>query len=873
MLNNLGLGLVFTAHDLASGHVARLERNFLSLEDSVTGGGDRIRAAFKQLGTGASIFFAGVATLAGAFALTSKAAEFEQAIAVVGAVSEASKEDVEALENAALRMGIETQYAPTEATKGLEELAQAGFNARQSIALLRPVLDLAAGSLGKLTPESAAGVAVQALRAFRIPADDAAEAVDHMLKAANVFSMNAGELPLALGHAADGANVLQQSLEETLTTFGLVHNIVPGVERAATAVSVAMERMADPRTQQMLQGLGVATADATGKFLPFLDIIKQLAPRLDAMTQKDRAAFLLKAFGHHALAGIGDILTQLSGGVTTTTGAILRGAEAVDYLRGQIQSATGAASKFSGALLNTLAGQEKLLHGSIETLEIILGKSFAQVFRPIVEGVLGALNAVLEVIQATPKPIKRVLATLAVGVGAFLTLVGGVLAAKGAIAILAMGLEILGVSLGAIAETIGVAVAAVAVLGVVVAGLKVAWDKNLGGIADRVQRVGEIIRLFFQGVSQLIEQGGFSGALREELNKAENAGLKEFLVQVWMTWYRLEKFWTGLKEGFTGVLEAAWPVFQDLSEAFDDLATEIAMILGGITGSAAALPSEQFRDFGRSVGEALAWIAEKGAQLLAGVLRLGSGLVSGTRESFGWISTATRELGDALGLLGDAWRELTGANKDSSAAMEASTDGLKTVGRVIVDVLGGALAAVIWLFAGLADVIRWVIVIATKLKNFFVGVADFVTDLGNAIVWFFTEALPDALSAGAGAIGRILGTTGDAIASMFGLRPDGETSHGSAGASGVAVPLPQNTRMLLGMAPPSASMPAAMSVRGGAEQSASLESLLAATRAAPPPPAPPVTVNLKVDGETLASVQTKAVTDVATRSFSPVPVY
>src|SRR5690349_21421556 len=115
MLNNLGLGLVFTAQDLASGGILRLERTFLSMESSITGGADRIRGAFKQVSLGLSIFAVGAATLAGSFALTNKAAEFEQAIASVGAVSNASAADVQALEDAALKMGILTQYAPTEA--------------------------------------------------------------------------------------------------------------------------------------------------------------------------------------------------------------------------------------------------------------------------------------------------------------------------------------------------------------------------------------------------------------------------------------------------------------------------------------------------------------------------------------------------------------------------------------------------------------------------------------------------------------------------------------------------------------------------------------------------------------------------------------
>ena len=51
------------------------------------------------------------------------------------------------LHDAAIDAGIATQFSPTEATVGLKELAQAGFNAQESMKLLIPVLDLAGGSL------------------------------------------------------------------------------------------------------------------------------------------------------------------------------------------------------------------------------------------------------------------------------------------------------------------------------------------------------------------------------------------------------------------------------------------------------------------------------------------------------------------------------------------------------------------------------------------------------------------------------------------------------------------------------------------------------------------------------------------------------
>jgi TP901 family phage tail tape measure protein len=434
MLNNLGLGFVFTARDLASAKMSAFEKRFSSLDDRVTGGTERITGSFRQLGIGLGIFTAGAATVAGAFALADAAGKFEQSVAAVAAVSGASAKELEQLKNAAIDAGIETQFSPTEATVGLRELAQAGYNAQESIKLLRPVLDLAAGSLGELTPQAAAGLAAQAMKAFGISMDDAGISVDRMLQAVNVFALNASELSLALGTASRGAQSLHQSLSETLIALGLVKNVIPGVERASTAVAVAMEGLADPKTQQELRGLGVAVVDNKGSFRQFLDVLGDMAPALDRMTEAQRSAFLLKTFGREALGGFNAILTQITTGIRTNTGETLKGADAIAYLRKQFENAGGTAAQFRDKMLDTFAGQRQLLRGSMETLAIVVGEPFAQVLKPVVTAVVDALNAVLKVIRSMPMGVKKAFAGFVVAAGAIVALIGAVITAKAAAA-------------------------------------------------------------------------------------------------------------------------------------------------------------------------------------------------------------------------------------------------------------------------------------------------------------------------------------------------------------------------------------------------------------------------------------------------------
>ena len=221
-LNNLGLGFVFTARDLASGAIGNLERNFMSLDRRVGLGTENIQSSFQQLGVGLAVFTAGAATVGAAFSLANAAGRFEQAVASAGAIAGATAEELTRLHDAAIEAGLATQFSPTQATQALQDLAAAGFNVTESVRLLNPVLDLAAGSLGQLTPSQAAGLASQAMKAFGLSIDEASISVDRMLQAVNVFALDASELPLALGTASRGAQALHQSLSETLISLGLV---------------------------------------------------------------------------------------------------------------------------------------------------------------------------------------------------------------------------------------------------------------------------------------------------------------------------------------------------------------------------------------------------------------------------------------------------------------------------------------------------------------------------------------------------------------------------------------------------------------------------------------------------------------------------
>ncbi|MBU8900625.1 phage tail tape measure protein, partial [Corallococcus sp. M34] len=710
MLNNFGMGFVFTARDLASDTFQGVERNFTSLDRRVGLGTARIEGAFQRLGVGMALVSAGAVTIGASLSLANAAGEFGQAVAGVAAVSGASAEELRQLRDAALQASLATQFTPTESVLGLRELTQAGYTAAEAMKLLQPVLDLAGGSLGELTPQGAAGLASQAMKAFGLSIDKASLSVDQMLQAVNVFALNANELPLALGTAARGAQALNQKLPEALIALGLVKNVVPGVERASTAVAVSMERMADPEVQQQLRGVGVAVTDAGGNFRSFLGILDELSPALERMTAAQRSAFLLKTFGREALGGVNAILTQLTGGVRKQTGEVVRGGAALEYLRDEFKHAGGTAEQFRQQMLDTYEGQKKLLAGRMEALAVVLGEPFDAGLKPLVTLVADAVKGVLGVFEALPSPVKRALAAFTLAAGSVIALVGAVVSGQVGLALLVVGLKVLGLTVGGFLATVLPAVGAVVLLGVAVAGLAYAVRNNLGGLGDFVERVQERVTLAFRGLVQLFTDGGFSGAVRAELALAENGGLKDFLINVYLWAHRIHSFFSGIADGFSSGLEAARPTLDAFQATLQRVGEAMGFLSERDDAATAAAKFAAFGDAGATVGRALARVFDfvvlgmtATAEVVEGLASQWGYMKGGVDVLFASLQQLGRALGSALsGLLGTTnaaredgslWTLMGQAIGFAIGNIAAVVGVLVSVVSAVVSVVGGVLNA------------------------------------------------------------------------------------------------------------------------------------------------------------------------------------
>jgi TP901 family phage tail tape measure protein len=518
---------------------------------------EQFRSGAGQMAVGAGVMAAGVLTVAAGVKLANISGEFEMAMTKVGAISQASAADMELLREAALQSG--TAFKPTESAKALENLAAQGFNAQESIKGLPGVLNLAQG--GMISLDQSSNAVSAAIKVFSLTADDAVSVADKMLKISNTTSLAAGDMELAMGAVARGASAAGQNLDEMLVAMGLVKNTGVEVSVAATAVSSALQYVASKASS--FKALGVAVTDSKGQFRNFVDIVqdtqKVLGKIPDAAKRTAQATELFSRFGVSAYQAIS---TQLAAGVRDANGQLLQGSAALAEMRRQMKEAGGTSQEFSDKMANTLEGQESILGAAKQRLLTVLGEGFAFALKPLVMWMAAGMDKLKELINRIPADTRTKLAKVALGVGAVIAALGGLLAAKAGIALFILTLKLLGVTIGGILAPLLPVAAALGVIILLVKGFQAAMGNSSSGVLDWLKEVGAKLWLFAEAMMQLFSEGGFSGRVRKELNAAGNGGVKDFAITVFMWVARIKNFFSGLADGFAATAATMRPIWE-----------------------------------------------------------------------------------------------------------------------------------------------------------------------------------------------------------------------------------------------------------------------------------------------------------------------
>ncbi|WP_254704137.1 phage tail tape measure protein [Bacillus thuringiensis] len=357
----------------------------------------------------------GTAVVAAIGASVGAAANFEQSMARVKAISNATDSEFAALSKTAKDLGASTQFSASQAAEGLSFLSMAGFSAKDSIGALPSVLNLAAA--GQMDLGRSADIVSNIMTGFGVSAEDTGHAVDVLTKTMTSANTDLPMLGDAMKYVAPVASSLGISMEDTATAVAKMSDAGIQGSMAGTALRAALLQLNSPTgaAQKEMEKLGLNVKDASGNMLPLPQIIGRVNEKMQGMTDSQKTAAAAHLVGTEAASGFVALLKVGEQGLA-------------DYSKG-LENSAGTAERVAKIQQDTLKGAWDELTSAAEGLGISLGESLLPAFKSLVQGASGFVNILAEL---DPKMVSTGLVAAGAAAGTAL-LANGVLKAKTAI--------------------------------------------------------------------------------------------------------------------------------------------------------------------------------------------------------------------------------------------------------------------------------------------------------------------------------------------------------------------------------------------------------------------------------------------------------
>ncbi len=377
-----------------------------------------------------------------------KAAEFQEQMSTVQAISGATGDDLERLSEKAEEMGNKTKFTAKEAGQAMEYMAMAGWRTKDMLGGIEGVMNLAAASGEELAAVS--DIVTDAMTAFGIKADGTTNGVanathfaDVLAKTASTTNTDVGKMGKTFEYVAPVAGSLGYSLEDTATMIGIMANSGIKASKSGTALRSIMTRLSTDAgaSSKSLGALGILTEklgvqfyDSKGETRDLAKVIGETREAWKGLTKEEQNNYAKKIAGQSGISGFLALMNAEQ--------------EDFDKVTASINKADGAAEKMADIKLDNLNGQITLMQSAWDTLQVKLGKMLLPVLTDLIKKATEVLGVVTTFVQKNPemtKTVAKVVAGLmAFRVGMLSLKLAGLTGASGIVSLLQklMGLRI-----------------------------------------------------------------------------------------------------------------------------------------------------------------------------------------------------------------------------------------------------------------------------------------------------------------------------------------------------------------------------------------------------------------------------------------------
>lgn len=369
--------------------IDQAQSDLQNLEGSGNRANDTLRNVSRTAG-GMSIAMAGGLAVA-----VNSAANFEQRLSAIEAVSGATGAEMDKISDKALQLGKDTAFSATESASAMEELVKAGLTVDE---VLNGAADatVALAAAGEIDLPAAATIASNAMNQFNLGAKDMPKVADAIAGAANASAIDVGQFGESLQQVGAVANLAGIDFEDTATAIALMGNAgITGSDAGTSLKSMLMRLQPVTKKQkELMNELGITTKDGANAFYDAQGNTKSLgqisgvlSKSLEGMTKKQKQATLQTLFGSDAIRAAAIMADN--------------GKKGFDKMNKSLGNTTAA--EVAATRMDNMKGRLEELKGSLETAGITIGTALIPVVEVLIAFVTRLANWFLGLSDNTQK--------------------------------------------------------------------------------------------------------------------------------------------------------------------------------------------------------------------------------------------------------------------------------------------------------------------------------------------------------------------------------------------------------------------------------------------------------------------------------------
>jgi TP901 family phage tail tape measure protein len=390
------------------------------------------------------------------FALAARqSAAFQDTMSAVGAVTDATGADFQALKDKAMALGASTSFTAQQVAEGMQALGQGGFTVQETLGAIDGTLLLARA--GMLDLGAATEITVATLRSFKMPAQEAGKVADILAMAANSSNATVQGLGEALSTIGGIASTAGASLTEVTAAIGLLADRGMQGSEAGTALRRVLIGLA--QEQKALRNMGVEVKDPkTGKLKPLKVILAELKTAMAGMDDTDRIAKLSKIFD---VFGANAVLQLMNAG------------DSLETLDQKLQNSGGSAARVATQMDDNLGGSMRMLSSAIESVALAVGEALTPALRSIMDYMSQLAAGIAEAVARNQGFIVAIAGSAAAVTAAGTAFLG-----------LGTTLQVGAFALGGFTKTLGLVIAPVSMLVGTASGITSSFARVVGAVAS-----------------------------------------------------------------------------------------------------------------------------------------------------------------------------------------------------------------------------------------------------------------------------------------------------------------------------------------------------------------------------------------------------